>query len=106
MKQLTIWVCDFCDMSSQDIKYMKEHEPNCKYNPIHQKCMSCCHYYEPSFNKGAYACKLNHNSYAVIRDITQCKDWETNNLNLLRNLKLERLKLLDNKKKENGKRWI
>ena len=111
MKKLTIWVCGFCDTSSRDKSFIEKHELECKYNPSNKRCHTCNHFVEPNFNIGAISCgnynrnrKMNPYFYDNSHKI--CDEWAPNNLNLLRELKIKRLKMLNDKPKKNKKWWF
>jgi len=111
MKQITLWICSYCDTTSRDKSYMEKHELECKYNPSNKRCHSCNHFVEPNFNIGALACgnysrNRRMNPYFYDNSGKVCNEWTPNSLILIRELKIKRLKILKNKTKKNGKMWF
>jgi hypothetical protein len=80
MKRL--WVCDFCNHTEiEDIK-MIAHEKGCRFNPKLKSCSSCKHdnIMDSICNKDFFD-----------DDRFNCQLWKTNNIKIIRKLKLDKL---------------
>lgn len=87
-----VWKCDFCYHNEVLQDKMKEHEEKCSSNPIFKNCWSC-KFHEPATYNESWYCDIMKSDVYEYEDDGNCPDWQTDDIKLLRKLKLEKLKL-------------
>ena len=85
MKQ--VWKCDHCSETSVNYDKIKNHEPECSFNPINKKCYSCKHHY---YDYGSPCCEIKLD-ICDGEDDGNCKGWLTDDPKELRKLKIEKI---------------
>jgi hypothetical protein len=85
---IRVWKCDFCCHTEKSVEKMKTHEDLCSHNPKFKKCYSCENYYTYWENE---CCKKDLIVFEGQED-GNCEGWETDNIKLVRKLKLKQLK--------------
>ena len=82
MKMKLVWSCDFCSETNSQKSIMEYHEKICSFNPKNKTCPSCKHNTLSSeiCEKGIFD-----------DDVDNCPKWESDNIKLLRKLKIQEL---------------
>ena len=82
-----VWKCDFCVQTHVSSIKILEHEPECCFNPVNRKCYSCKN------QDGSDYYPLCSKRYNVFKGEEEgnCEGWETDDMKLMRMLKLRRL---------------
>lgn len=93
-----VWKCDFCSHTHKLDSEVKEHEIKCSSNPIHKKCWSCEHHGDIGEYGSSYTiCELEKNGISIYSVVDgeydgNCDGWQSDDPQLMRKLKLEKIK--------------
>ena len=94
----TVYQCDFCECVSSSKFEILEHEKDCYKHPKWKSCDSCKYKRWHVFSvisDHEYYCELDGLSDKTKFDVYinkgNCPKWQTNNIKLLRKLKLNKL---------------
>ena len=96
MKQ--VWKCDFCSHTHKLSSEVKNHEIECCFNPINKFCYTCKYHDDIGEYGSSYTiCELREKgfgNYSVVdgEEDGNCKGWKTRDEQLMRKLKLQKLK--------------
>jgi hypothetical protein len=85
---IRVWKCEFCCHTEKSVEKMREHENICSFNPKFKHCSSCANYYTHWENE---CCKKDLSVFNG-QEYGNCIGWETDDIKLIRKLKLKKLK--------------
>lgn len=81
-----VWKCDFCSETNLDSKKIRVHELSCHFNPALKFCYSCKHHDDANF----FVCDKKL-SIIEGEEKGMCIGWETNDIKILRKVKIQNL---------------